>query len=322
MKNKSFTPIAAGFAFLLASPVFAIEAPADDAPAPPAAEAELEIKPADEKPAQEAKAYLGVESAQVPDMLAEHLGLKPGEGVFIRSVMPDGPAAKAGLQANDVLLRIGGAAVGNGVDLTREVTSHKPGDALRVELIQKGKPVEMDVTLGTRPVDFAGAGKQPLEQLNLDALPKDMADRVRGMIEGNLGGLELDIQGGAVEIAPQMDEAMREMKKRMEKAVEGLNAQIIPGMPKVDVQQGATMRLLDQKGSVEFKSNEDGKEVTVRDKENNITWTGPWDTEQDKAAAPDDVRERVDRLNLDMNFKGKGLRFKFNQDELKPEEAE
>lgn len=322
MKNKSFTPAAAGFAFLLASPVFAIEAPADDAPAPPAAEAELEIKPAAEEPAKEAKAYLGVESAQVPDMLAEHLGLKPGEGVFIRSVMPDGPAAKAGLQANDVLLRIGGAAVGNGVDLTREVTSHKPGDALRVELIQKGKPVEMEVTLGTRPVDFAGAGNPALDQLNLDALPKDMADRVRGMIEGNLGGLELDIQGGAVEIAPQMDEAMREMKKRMEKAVQGLNAQIMPGIPQADVHQGATMRLLDQKGSVEFKSDGDGKEVTVRDKENNITWTGPWDTEQDKAAAPDDVRQRVDRLNLDMNFKGKGLRFKFDNGELKPEEGE
>ena len=80
-----------------------------------------------------------------------------------------------------------------------------------------------------------------------------------------------------------------------------------PGAPPktgIDVQQGATIRMLDQHGASNSRSNEGGKEVTLRDKDNKITWTGPWDTEQDKAAAPDDVRQRVERLNLDTNFKG------------------
>jgi hypothetical protein len=66
--------------------------------------------------------------------------------------------------------------------------------------------------------------------------------------------------------------------------------------------------MMDDQGSVEIKSNDGSKEVTIRDKGNNITWTGPWDTEQDKAAAPEDVRTRVERLNFDTKFKGNGLR--------------
>jgi hypothetical protein len=178
-------------------------------------------------------------------------------------------------------------------------------------VIQKGKHAGLDVTLGTRPEQFAGMENQPLDQLNLEGLPKDFADRIRGMIEGNLGGMNLDIQEGAVEIAPQIDDALRQLRERIEKdkgALKGLGNAL--GGMKLDIHQGATFRLLDEKGSVELKSNDGGKEVTIRDKDNKVTWNGPWDTEQDKAAAPEDIRKRVDRLNLDGSFKGKGFRLR------------
>jgi hypothetical protein len=46
-----------------------------------------------------------------------------------------------------------------------------------------------------------------------------------------------------------------------------------------------------------------------------VVWNGPWDTAQDKQAAPADVRKRVDSLNIDKNFKGAGLRLLPNQAE-------
>jgi hypothetical protein len=64
----------------------------------------------------------------------------------------------------------------------------------------------------------------------------------------------------------------------------------------------------DQQGSVEVKAMDGGKEVTIRDQQDNVTWSGPWDTAQDRAAAPDDVRQRVQSLNLDSEFSGNGLR--------------
>ncbi len=127
------------------------------------------------------------------------------------------------------------------------------------------------------------------------------------MIDDNLVGPDA---------APQLDEAMRDMKRRMEEAMRGHNDLPAPGIHgKVDVQQGATIRMLDQNGSIELKSNDGGKEVTIRDKDDNITWTGPWDTEQDKAAAPEDYRKRMDRLNLDTAFKGNGIRLRARPDD-------
>lgn len=322
MKTVPFTLATSWISALFISSAPAIEAPADDAPPPPPAPGEA--KPAEAKPAPAAKeedtAYIGVVSSPVPEMLADHLGLQPGEGIVVRAVMPDGPAAKAGLGENDVITQFAGNAVGTPEDLTREVRSCKPGDAIKIDVIQKGKAAVLDLTLGTRPKGADQLGMMPLDQLQLDGIPPEFADRVRGLIEGNLGDLPLDAEDGPAEVAPQMDKAMREIRERMKMAME--NAQRIdpPAQPGIQgqlrVQQGATIRLMDEHGSIELKSNEGSKEVTLRDKENKVTWNGPWDTEQDKAAAPEDVRQRIERLNIDNGFQGNGLRFEMRGLEL------
>ena len=323
MKPNPFIKFAAGLAVALIVPAQAIEAPVDDSPPPPPAAEAAPLLPeaaAPEKPAEaapEAKApekqpdiaYLGVVSQAIPDVLAEHLGLEPGDGIVVESVMPDGPAAKAGIQENDVITHVAGKAVGNIVDLTREVKQHKPGDAIKVSVIQKGTPADIDVTLGIRPKELVEANPLRPDQLNLEGIPMELADRVREAIQGNLD-LKFEIPDRGIQLENmdgEMQEEMKAMRKRMQEALQGLNgAQGV--IPRINVEQAATIRLMDDKGSVELKSNEGGKEVTIRDKENNLTWTGPWDTDQDKAAAPDDVRERVERLNIDTKFQGNGLR--------------
>ena len=327
MKTNRFTTLTAGLAAMLITPAFAIEAPADDAP-PPAAvvppppdaakpeakpAAKPEAEPAAKPEAMAAAAFLGVVSSEVPAMLAEHLGLKASEGIVVQALMPDGPAAKAGVAVHDIITRVADQPVGSAMDLTKQVAEHQPGQTIHLDLIHQGKPAGLDVTLGTRPAGMAAMKPRPLDQLNLEGIPKELADRVRGMIEGNLGGLEMKPDDGAMEMPaqPKMAEAMREMKQRIEQAMQGLNAPEAPDMPKIEVQQGATIRLMDEQGSIELKSNDGSKEVTIRDKNNKITWNGPWDTDQDKAAAPDDIRQRVERLNLDSKFEGGGLRLQF-----------
>jgi len=310
-KSYLFLPLAAAS---LAVTARAIEAPEDDAPPPKAALEEAAPQAgADEQPpaAKEKTAYLGVVTTEIPEMLNEHLGLKPGDGILVRSVLPDGPAAKAGIAVNDVIRQLDGKAVGSAADLTKEIREHQPGDKVKLSVIQKGKESAIEVTLGERPDQVAGLQVQPLDDLKLQGMPEELADRVRRMIEGNLGGVD------PANPAPQIEDAMRQMKERMEKAMGGIK--IEEGMLNlegpalggggIEVQSGATFRMMDGEGSVEFKSKDGSKEVTVRDKDNNITWTGPWDTEQDKAAAPDDIRQRVERLNIQDNFKGNGFRF-------------
>jgi hypothetical protein len=301
-------------AWLTVMPVFAIEAPPDDAPPPVEVAPQSttpEAPPAAEGPVEKAGVgYLGVVSTTVPEVLAEHLGLKAGQGIVVSAVMPDGPASKAGLAVHDVITRVAGDPVGSPGELTVRINSRKPGEKIRLDVIHQGKAAERDVMLGERPEHLAGPAPGPLDELNLEGVPKDLADRVRRMIEGNLGELKLDFDHGLNQAAPQIEDAMRQMRERMGKAVEGLKIPDVPQQGGIGIQQGATFRLMDDQGSIELKSNEGGKEITVRDKDQNITWTGPWDTEQDKAAAPEDVRLRVERLDIDSGANGLRLRLR------------
>lgn len=324
MKTNSIPFITAGLAVGLAAPAFALEAPADNAPPPPAIRRnaaplpEIKLQPEANPAPADQTAFLGIVSNEVPEMLADHLGLKPGEGVIVRSLVPEGPAAKAGLTENDVILKVGGNPVGSPKDITGEVTSHKPGDSVSVDLIHKGKPSKLDITLGAKPREFAAADPRPLDPGQLEGIPKDLADRIKNAIAGNLGGLDLQFGADDAQAGPQIEEAMRELKLRMQGAMGQALLPPADDAAKAQVQGAATIRMRDAQGSVELKSNDGSKEVTIRDQQDNVVWNGPWDTAQDKQAAPPDVRKRVESLNIDHSFKGAGLRLRMNQ--VPPEE--
>lgn len=324
MKMKPSTFIIAGLATALISPAFALEAPADDAPPPqPGAHAlaaaavdaqgnkPLHFEPLPgEKKLDETpnKGFLGIVTSDVPDILAEHLDLKDGEGIVVRSLMPDGPAAKAGVSVNDVITHVGDQVIYSPEDISKCIAAQNPGDKVILGIIHKGKLGKIDITLGTRPVDVASADPTPLDQLNLDEFPKDIADRIRNALKGNGGGLAMPDANGAFG-GPQMKDAMRQLKQQMKNALNPAE----DANPGIHMQTGATFRMKDNEGSVEIKSNNGSKEVTIRDSNDKVTWSGPWDTEQDKAAAPANIRTRVDSLNLDTSFKGNGIKLKLNQ---------
>ncbi len=330
MKTNPLTIIRAGIAAFLTVPAFAIEAPEDNAPPPAAPAPAAEQAPAAqaEKLAEkEQVAFIGVVADKLPEALADHIALEQGTGVIVDSLYPEGPAAKAGLAVNDIITKLDGKPINSQMDLTREVRAHKPGDKVRLDIIHKGKAADLEVALGTRPqVDGIALNRQPHGNMKLDGMPEEMAERIRKALEGNAGGIHFDIGRGNPK---QIEEAVDQMRKRMEEAVEGLGGRMVPGIQNAEIKQQATIRIGDPQGSVELHSKDGNKEATVRDHDNNIVWTGPWETEQDKAAAPADVRRRIERLNIDQNFKGNGFRMQFGgglqlgepaEEEVAPEE--
>jgi serine protease Do len=89
------------------------------------------------------------ESQQTPDQ----------KGVVVRDVDPAGPAAKAGLKAGDVIVRIEDKDVANFDTLRKTLADHKAGDKLSVTVMREGKEKKLNVSLGTRrPRPSAGEG--------------------------------------------------------------------------------------------------------------------------------------------------------------------
>ncbi|MGW7431304.1 trypsin-like peptidase domain-containing protein [Streptomyces sp. NPDC054861] len=69
------------------------------------------------------------------------------------SVTPNGPAAKAGLKAGDVITGFGDRQIDSGPTLISEIWTHKPGDAVKLTYERDGKTSTTTVTLGERTGD-------------------------------------------------------------------------------------------------------------------------------------------------------------------------
>jgi serine protease Do len=286
------------FSLVVSQPSFAIEPPPDNA-APPAA---LENNKPKVDLIEAKLPFIGVVTASLPDMVADHLNIKPGTGVIVRTVMPNSPAAKSGLKSNDIILSINETAINNPEAFSAKIHELNIGEKLKLKTIQNGKPTEVEVTLGERPVAPAIGflEQQPL----LDGLPDAQAMQLRDLIEKNMNAFG---QNGLEDMLipdARLDGAFNMLREQMNQALEEIPEPRANPEPDIQLQQKSTIRIMDNQGSIEFKSNGENSEVTVRDPNNKILYSGPWDTEQDKAAVPDELRERIDQLNIQ---KGKGF---------------
>lgn len=133
------------------------EAGAEAAPAPK--EPSTDHKPRDTaKPSKEQRTYLGVITTPVPPSLGEHLELPVGFGVQIQEVVPDSPAAKAGLKANDILTKFADQRLIGPEHLSLLVRGQKAEDKVELTIIRKGAEEKLGVTLSATDEQLGGFG--------------------------------------------------------------------------------------------------------------------------------------------------------------------
>ncbi len=99
------------------------------------------------------RGWLGVVIQDVTPEIAKSLGLDEPKGAIVASVTPDGPAAKGGLRAGDIVVRLNGQTVDGSRDLTRMVGEARAGDPLKLELYRDGKHTTVSVKSGDRPAE-------------------------------------------------------------------------------------------------------------------------------------------------------------------------
>ena len=93
-------------------------------------------------------AWLGVGPASLEDYERSNTKLAPGTGIIVRAVIEDGPALKAGVQENDILVKYNDQLLTYPVQLRRLVKINKPGDTVTLSVLRDGKDMEIKVTLG------------------------------------------------------------------------------------------------------------------------------------------------------------------------------
>ncbi len=90
---------------------------------------------------------IGVAIDGVSKELAESLGLPKAEGALVRGVEEDSPAAKAGIEPGDIILKFGGKRIEKSADLPRIVGNTPPGTKSKLSIWRQGSLKEVTVTL-------------------------------------------------------------------------------------------------------------------------------------------------------------------------------
>lgn len=70
------------------------------------------------------------------------------EGVFVQRVTPGGPADKAGLKAEDIIVAINGQPIKDGNQLLEKVTETPVGSTVKVTVLRAGKRQDFNLTVG------------------------------------------------------------------------------------------------------------------------------------------------------------------------------
>jgi serine protease Do len=106
--------------------------------------------------------------------LAKSFGVKDTKGVLISDVIPDGPAAKAGVQPGDVLLEFEGKKMEVPADLQRAVGFTSPGATAKMKVLREKGDRTLEVKIGEAPDDrevAARPGPRGSSSLGMEVRP-------------------------------------------------------------------------------------------------------------------------------------------------------
>ncbi|SDV51619.1 DegQ family serine endoprotease [Chitinasiproducens palmae] len=92
---------------------------------------------------------IGVAIQEVNQALAKSFGMSKPEGALVASVERDGPAARAGLKAGDVILSVNGHAVDESAALPAEIANIAPGQTAKLDVWRAGRRQSVDVKVGS-----------------------------------------------------------------------------------------------------------------------------------------------------------------------------
>jgi serine protease Do len=104
---------------------------------------------------------IGVMIEPVDKDLAESLGLPRSSGALVRGVEDGSPAAKAGIEPGDIILRFDGKPIEKMADLPRIVANTAPGARAAVELWRRGSTQTVTVTVGVFDDDSSVVASEP-----------------------------------------------------------------------------------------------------------------------------------------------------------------
>ena len=275
--------------------------------------------------------YLGVETSDVPRVVSEQLGLAKGFGLVIDYVVPDGPAAAAGVQQNDILKMLNDQILTEPDQLSKLIRSFSEGTTVTLTVLRKGKEEKISVKLSKKEVpqerdfgpgrhrhnfnfngmDFGDFGMNDLQE-EMNHLKEQLGNGEQGMIHDAVMTAQAEAQRVREEAQRRRDEAQRvrdqaqrirdqAMRARDEARRAAGNITVTKdqdgGLKTTRIDIGkAQIVYSDDKGELRVEKVDGKKVLTAKDPQGLLLFSGPVETKEELDKVPAEVRQRYEKL--------------------------
>jgi S1-C subfamily serine protease len=113
-----------------------------------------------------------------------------GEGTQVDDVVPDGPAAKAGIKKGDIIIELDGKKITDEEFVLKEIAKTKPAQKVNFKIKRKGKTIQITLETTTRPKSTA------------EETPIGLINKIEQTLRGDKNNLGIK----TVDIVPGLDE--------------------------------------------------------------------------------------------------------------------
>ena len=241
--------------------------------------------------------FLGVETSEVPGVVSEQLGLPKGFGLVVDYVVPDGPAAAAGVQQNDIIKMLNDQILIDPNQLSKLVRSFSEGTTVTLTVLRKGQEQKIPVKLTKKEVhehDSWLPRHRHGRDWNFNDLG-DLGDQMRALKE-RLGDAQHDVIRDAVMTA---HEAARRARDDARRAMDEVRIFSSDGgalkSTKIDIGK-AQIVFSDDKGEMKLETVDGKKLLTANDPQGKLLFSGPVETREDVDKLPPEIRQRYEKL--------------------------
>jgi len=270
------------------------------APAPPAPQnAPVPPEPPESAPDKRPKipvTFLGVETSEVPSVVSEQLGLAKGFGLVVDYVVPDGPAAAAGVQQNDILKMLNDQILTEPGQLAKLVRSYSEGTNVTLTILRKGTERKLTVKLAKREVP-SHAGPPGFEKRwhfdhDFGQLRNEIRDLQQQLGDANQGMIHDAVERAHREVMRAKEEAARAARQIRIRTTDDNGAL---KTTRIDLAK-AQIVFSDAQGEMRIDSVDGKKVLTAKDPQGRLLFSGPIESKEDRDKMPAEVRLRFEKL--------------------------
>ena len=333
MKTKSIITIAV----IALLPIAAFTQTPPVPPPPPGPPPTGPVGPGGDRDRNEKKVpvtFLGVETSDVPRVVSEQLGLPKGFGLVVDYVVPDGPAAAAGVQQNDILKMLNDQILTEPDQLSKLIRSFSEGTTVTLTVLRKGKEEKIGVKLSKKEVSERsefGRGHRPHFNFNfngqdwgnfgmddlkeqMDHLKEQLGNEKQGMIHDAVMTAQAEAQRVREEAQRRRDQAqrVRDQAQRVRDQAQRARDEAIRASgngnvtitrdqdgglktTKIDIGK-AQIVYSDDKGELRVEKVDGKKVLTAKDPQGLLLFSGSVETKEELDKVPAEVRRRYEKL--------------------------